>query len=110
MTQKMDKEKISQYMFETLRIPAISFVPQPSLIANSLYLSTSNIPTVLVVDVGEGAISVTPIVDGNMIGSAVEHWEYGGGNVTDCLQRLIQREGRTFSSSSELDITKEIKV
>ncbi|KAL2315558.1 Centractin [Schizosaccharomyces pombe] len=99
-----NKEKIAEYFYETLNVPALSFSLQPVL---ALYASART--TGIVLECGDGLTHSVPIYDGFSIPSAIQQEEIGGRDATDYLQLQLRKSGHELVSSAEKEIVREIK-
>ena len=63
----------------------------------------------LVLDIGDQVAHASPVYEGHVIGHAVQRLELGGRDVSNALKTLLLIEGKSFSSSGELEICREIK-
>ena len=78
--------------------------PQPLL---SLYASGRG--TGVVLDIGEGVTTYFPVYDGFAITPHIRRVDLGGREVTKYLQLLLRKSGYMFSSTSELEVVREMK-
>ena len=65
-----------------------------------LALYASSRTTGVVLDVGDAALSATPVFRGFALPHAVELTDVGGRDVTRRFQRLLRGEGHVFSTSA----------
>ena len=99
-----NREKIASALFENLSAPAIFFASQPIL---SLF-STSNTSGVIL-ESGEGVTQSCVVYEGYSIPNSYIRNNYGGKDVTEYFQTLLQRQGYSFSTTSEFEIVKKMK-
>ena len=104
LNAKEEREKSAQIMFETFNVPSL-------YIANQGVLSLYSTGRVIGVDLesGDGVTQIVPIYEGFYISHAVQRIDIGGKDLTDFMMRLLTEKGRRFSSSSEIEITENIK-
>lgn len=65
--------------------------------------------TGLVVDSGDGVTHTVPVFEGFSLPHAVEKMEIAGRFLTNWMQKLLLECGQSFTSSSELQIVRDIK-
>ncbi len=99
-----NREKIATALFENLSVPAIFFASQPIL---SLF-STSN-KSGIILESGEGVTQSCVVYEGYSIPNSYIRNNYGGKDVTEYFQTLLQRQGYSFSTTSEFEIVKKMK-
>jgi len=99
-----NREKAAQIFFETFNVPGFYIQVQAIL---SLYASAKT--TGIVLDSGDGVTSVVPIYEGFAMSHGVQRINVAGRDITEYLQRLLQRGGYNFYSSAEMEIVKQIK-
>lgn len=104
ITPNKQTEKMAEFFFEMLQAPALFVAPQPLL---SMYDSGRG--TGVVVDIGEGVTTLFPIYDGFAITPHIRRVDLGGREMTQYLQLLLRKSGYIFSSSSELEVVREMK-
>ncbi|KAJ1141856.1 hypothetical protein NDU88_008184 [Pleurodeles waltl] len=98
------REKMTEVMFETLKVPAMYLSVQATL---ALYASAKT--TGLVVDSGYGVTETVPIYDGYYLPHAVCKLDIAGNDITECLAKLLVDSGHAFAASPAKDIVKGIK-
>eukprot|EP00483_Globobulimina_turgida_P013714 UN13740 len=101
---KANNQKTTQIMFETFNVPA--FYVEPSGVL-SLYASGRT--TGAVFDSGDGVTHTIPIYEGYALRHAIRRIDIGGRDLTQYLMRIFNERGYSFSSSSEMDIVRDIK-
>ena len=99
-----NREKIASALFENLSAPAIFFASQPIL---SLF-STSNTSSIIL-ESGEGVTQSCVVYEGYSIPNSYIRNNYGGKDVTEYFQTLLQRQGYSFTTTSEFEIVKKMK-
>lgn len=99
-----NREKAAEIFFEALNAPALFCSIQAIL---SLYASGRT--TGVVMDSGDGVTHVVPVYEGFALPHAVKRMDIAGRSITSYLQMLLRRNGRSFTSSSELEVVRQIK-
>ncbi|KAJ3431278.1 actin-7-related [Anaeramoeba flamelloides] len=104
-TPKSNDETIAEIVFETYGVKAMYLAYDTIL---SLY--SSGRTTGCVLDVGDGCITIEAIYEGFSVPQSINRYDLGGRDITDYLCTLLKREtGRSFTTTSEIDIVREIK-
>lgn len=101
---KQNREKMVQVMFETFEVNNVYVAIQAVM---SLYASGRT--TGLVVDSGDGVSHTVPIYEGFSLPHAIEKMMIAGRVLTNYCQKLLLEAGHSFTSSSELEVVKDIK-
>ena len=91
-------------MFETFNVPAMYLAIQEVL---ALY--SSGLTTGVVLDSGDGVSHAVPIFDGYALPHAILRLELAGKHVTENLARLLMERGYSFTTTSEVEIARDIK-
>jgi actin-related protein len=97
-------ERIAQTMFESFNVERFATVPQGLC---ALYASGRT--TGVVLDVGHGITTVTPVFDSYAVSHAMNRLNVGGADVTDHLQRLLFERGYTFTTPLDLLTLRDLK-
>jgi actin-related protein len=104
LNPKANREKMTQIMFETFKLPAFYLSVQAVL---SLY--DAGRTTGVVFDSGNKVSHVVPIYEGYALPHAVEQINLAGKALTKNLSKLLIERGYSFNFSSELKIVRDIK-
>lgn len=104
MNPKLNREKMTEIMFETFRIPAVYISMQAVLSLYSMGRTTG-----LVLDSGDGVTHTVPIFEGYHIPNAVVRVDLAGKTLTEHLKTLLAESGYYFNTSAEVEIVRCIK-
>ncbi|XP_062195114.1 actin-related protein 3-like isoform X1 [Phragmites australis] len=113
------RECTGEIMFETFNVPGLYISVQSvlSLSAGYAYLkslsdensdSTSDM-TGVVVDIGDGAPHIVPVVNGYVIGSSIKSFPFSGSDVTQFVSQILQERGELLPPEDSLDIARKVK-
>jgi len=102
---KVNREKMTQIMFETFNVPAL-YLAIPSVL--SVYASGRT--TGIVVGIGDGLCQSVPIYEGHALPHAIRRLDIAGGDLTYHLYSILTERGG-FSSRPpiELEFVRDIK-
>ncbi|KAK3786090.1 hypothetical protein RRG08_045477 [Elysia crispata] len=101
---KGNREKLIQVMFETYQVPAFHLAFEAALCLMSL---GRNCGTIL--NIGDGCTYVASFWESYTPLHSVKRHDFGGKDLTRYLQHLLYKKGYSFTTSSELEIVREIK-
>jgi actin-related protein len=104
MNPKKNREKMCQIFFETFNVPSFYVQIQAVL---SLY--SSGRTTGMVLDSGDGVTHMVPVFEGYSLPHCVKRLDLAGRDLTEHMISLLSEVGRSFVSSSEKEIARNIK-
>ena len=109
-----NREKMTQLMFESLQVPAMSVQ-----IDAVLAIYASGTTTGVALDVGESVTHAVPVLDGRTLSALepdsgapqriVQRLSVGGHHLTNYMHMLLSKRGCNFTTTAELEIVQDIK-
>ncbi|KAJ8088460.1 hypothetical protein PM082_022533 [Marasmius tenuissimus] len=100
---KANREKMTETMFETFDVPALSLQLQAVL---ALYAASGRV-TGVVFDSGHGKSHVVPVFEGYAIPHPIVSLDVAGQNLTEFLVRKLGKKGYSFSTDAGCDAAAE---
>jgi len=104
LAPRQNRVRMAEILFEEFGVPALYVATQAIL---ALY-ATGKV-TGLVIDSGDGVTHIVPIYESMLITHAIRRINIAGRDVTRYLAKLLTSRGYYFTSSSELEIVRDIK-
>ncbi|KAK9074992.1 hypothetical protein SSX86_003311 [Deinandra increscens subsp. villosa] len=104
LARKVDKEKMTQIMFETFNLPGMYLCKHAVL---SLY-SSGHI-TGIVMHIGDGVSQFVPIYQGEVHPEGVIRQNLAGRDLTLHLMQILMERGYVFTNTVEQEIVRDIK-
>ncbi|KAK7094554.1 actin, cytoplasmic 3-like [Littorina saxatilis] len=104
LNPKANREKMTQIMFETFKVPATYLADQAvlGLFGNSQH-------TGIVLSSGDGATYAAPVYQGQALPHATTKLDFGGHDLTDFMAKLLKERGHSITTAAERDMANEVK-
>lgn len=99
-----NREEMLQIFMETFKVPSIYIGNAPTL---SLY--NAGLTSGIVVDCGESATDIVPIIECFTIQHCIKRIKVAGKQVSDYLKLLLNQQGIVLSSNNEREVLRDIK-
>lgn len=104
LNPKGNREKLIQVIFETYQFPGFHLAFEPAL---CLMSAGRNCGTIL--NVGEGCTYVASFWESYTPLHSIRRFDTAGKDLTRYLQHLLHKRGYSFTTSSELEVVREMK-
>ena len=104
LNPKKNREKIAKELFDKLKVKALFFASQPIL---SMFSTSTT--SGIILESGDGVTQSCICYDGYAIPSSFKRINFGGREITEYLQLLLNKKGYSLMSSDGFQIVKKIK-
>lgn len=104
LNPKINREKMTQIMFDTFNVPGLYIAIQAVL---SLYSAGKF--TGIVCDSGDGVTHLVPIFDGYALPHSIMRINLAGRDLTDYFVKILSERGLHLTTSAEREIIKDLK-
>ncbi|XP_030837894.1 actin-5 [Strongylocentrotus purpuratus] len=101
---KASREKTTQIMFEKFGAKGFHVCTQGVLSHCAAGRTMS-----VMLDIGDGVISVVPVFEGYIITPAVHQVNFGGRDLTQHMMKMLNDRGYSFVTTAEREVVREIK-
>ncbi|KAJ1695951.1 hypothetical protein LUZ63_012649 [Rhynchospora breviuscula] len=109
VTSPESREYMGEIMFETFNVPGLYIAVQSMLTLAAGYSTPKSDMTGVVVDIGDGAPQVVPVVNGYVIGSSMKSFPISGDDVTRFVLQLLQERGELIPPEDSMETARKIK-
>ncbi|CAL9152837.1 actin-related protein 3-like [Musa acuminata AAA Group] len=109
ITSPEDREYMGEIMFETFNVPGMYIALQPVLALSAGCSTPKPQMTGVVVDIGDGATHVVPVVDGYIIGSSIKSFPISGSDITQFVLQLLRERGELIPPEDSFEIARKVK-
>merc|ERR1712159_116551 len=104
LNAKVNRETITQVMFESFNVPA-TFIAMQAVLA----LYASGRTTGVVVDSGDGVSHTGPIYEGYAMPHSIQRMDLAGADLTKYLVKILQEKEINLSTSAEMESARRMK-
>ncbi|KAF3336343.1 actin-related protein 3 isoform X2 [Carex littledalei] len=109
VTTPESREYMGEIMFETFNVPGLYIAVQSMLTLAAGYSTPKSDMTGVVVDIGDSAPQVVPVVNGYVIGSSMKSFPISGNDVTRFILQLLQERGELIPPEDSMETARKIK-
>jgi len=102
MNPKAHRERMTQMMFETFKVPELYMNT-----TSALSLFAHGLTTGCVLESGEGVTHVVPIYEGVVLVNAIARLNLGGKVLTECFEKILRERGWTLEDYEERQVTSD---
>mmetsp|Transcript_8125 Transcript_8125/g.10066 ORF Transcript_8125/g.10066 Transcript_8125/m.10066 type:complete len:331 (-) Transcript_8125:24-1016(-) len=99
-----DQEQIKRIFWNEFSALDVSVITEAISVASLCDKSTS-----LVIDCGSSGARIIPVVDMKVLSQCTTRYMFGGYQADSYMARLLQESGYSFTTSSEIQLVKEIR-
>jgi len=103
LNSKVNREKMTQIMFESFDTPAMNVAVQASL---ALY--SNQVTSGIVLDSGEGITHAVPCVEGSCLPHAIIRSDISGRHLTEHMAKILAQSNQIFKNP-DLEVIRDIK-
>jgi len=104
LTSTQERAKMIELLFEKFKVPA-TFAQNKCIL--SVYASGRC--TAICLQIGDGICSSVPVYEGYTVPESIFRVNFGGGDITNYLMRMLNERGHSFSSATESQLVRELK-